>query len=94
MLQARAALTQDPSVAHEFARFVVAGNTSAAVRLAGGGRDALATAVAQHGYSAGFAAALLFAAIAAAVASMLVAILMRQRPLDTESGLSTLPPRL
>lgn len=82
VLQARTALTQDPSVAHEFARFVVAGNTSAAVRLAGGGKDALATAVAQHGYSAGFAAALLFAAIAAAVASMLVAILMRQRPLE------------
>ena len=79
------ALTQDPSVAHEFAGFVVAGNTSAAVRLAGGGKDALATAIAQHGYSAGFAVALLFAAIAAAVASLLVAILMRQRPLDTGS---------
>jgi EmrB/QacA subfamily drug resistance transporter len=78
VLQSSTSLMLDSAVAHQFAKFVVAGNTSAAIHLAGG-KGALATAVAQHGYSAGFAAALLFAAIAAAIASMLVAILMRQR---------------
>ena len=92
--QARTALAQAPSGAHEFASFVVAGNSAAAVRLAGGGKTALATAVAQHGYSAGFAAALLLAASAAAIASPLVAVLMRQQPPDTGDGRSALPPRL
>ena len=79
VLQARTALTQDPSNAFGFAKFVVAGNTPAALRLAGAGKEALAIEIAHRGYSAGFAAALLFAAIAAAIAAILVAVLMRQR---------------
>ena len=86
LLQAKRGLMQDPATAHEFASFVVAGNISAALRLVGGGKESFAIQVAQHGYGTGFAAALFCAAIAAAVASVAVAILMRERPVDTESG--------